>query len=128
MRLAPTIFQQRIAARHHLRATYVDGDIFTASLTTRQTFAQDDWRLDPSRDTVASNLDADTTLRVRELMRVLGLRYGAIDFVVDNEALPCFLEVNPSGQFLFCEIHAGLAISHAIASALTGPRTDSVMS
>jgi hypothetical protein len=128
MCLAPTIFEERIAAQHHLRATYVDGDIFTARLTTRQAFAQDDWRLDPSRDVAASNLDADTTLRVKELMRLLGLRYGAIDFIVDNEAMPCFLEVNPSGQFLFSEIHAELPISKAIALALTGARPESVVS
>lgn len=119
MELAPTIFQERIAARYHLRSTVIDDRIFTARLTTKQAFAENDWRLDPTREVTACELDADTASRVIELMRSLGLRYGALDFIVDDQERPCFLEVNPSGQFLFCEIHAGLPISEAIASALS---------
>jgi hypothetical protein len=120
--LAPTIFQERIKAQYHLRATYVDGEILTARLTIHQHFANTDWRLDPTRDIAAAVLDDDTATRVTKLMNTLGLRFGAIDFIVDDSERPCFLEINPSGQFLFCEIHAGLPISAAISAALAGER------
>jgi hypothetical protein len=54
------------------------------------------------------------------LMRRLGLRYGALDFIVDRDGTAFFLENNPGGQFLFAEIHANLPISAAIADALIG--------
>jgi hypothetical protein len=53
-------------------------------------------------------------------MSSLELRYGALDFVESLTGDVFFLEVNPSGQYLFCEIYANLDISASIARALVG--------
>ena len=53
-------------------------------------------------------------------MRALGLRYGAIDMILDQNGEYYFLECNPGGQFLFVEIQTQQPISLALASALMG--------
>lgn len=56
-------------------------------------------------------------------MRVrLGLRFGALDFLVTPSGEWYFLEVNPNGQWAWIEQETGLPISSAIADALIAPR------
>jgi pyruvate carboxylase len=57
---------------------------------------------------------------VTGLMRSLGLRFGALDFLVTPEGEWVFLEVNPNGQRAFVEQATGLPIAAAIAGALSG--------
>lgn len=41
--------------------------------------------------------------RLRQLMQTFGIRFGCLDFTVDANGDYHFLEVNPSGQFLWAE-------------------------
>jgi hypothetical protein len=116
--LAPAMFQERIHAERHLRITMVDDQLFTAAIKPATGEASLDWRVerDPSMeqfslpDTIAESLQS--------LRRRLGLRYGAVDMILDRRGEYVFLEINPGGQFLFVEIHLDLPISGAIAEAL----------
>jgi hypothetical protein len=123
-RYAPTIFQARVAPQEHLRVTVVDDEIFVAAIRTTAPEALWDWRLDRDCAITEGSLAADDANRVRTLLRRLGLRYGALDLIVDDEGESWFLEVNPGGQFLFAEIHAGLPISDALARSLLRPAAD----
>ena len=51
---------------------------------------------------------------------MMGLRYAALDFIVDAEGEAWFLTSDPGGEFLSAEIQAGLPISDAVAGALGG--------
>lgn len=57
-------------------------------------------------------------------MEKLGLAYGAIDFVVTPEGEYVFLEVNPSGQFLWADYEAGLPLLDAMCEMLIQGRLD----
>jgi glutathione synthase/RimK-type ligase-like ATP-grasp enzyme len=116
--LAPTIFQARVTPREHLRVTAVDGELFVASIKSERPEAICDWRLDHSCTISRGTLRPEDAERVRALQSRFGLRYGALDLIVDQDGDAWFLENNPGGQFLFVEIHAKLPISNAIARAL----------
>ncbi|WP_329091666.1 hypothetical protein [Streptosporangium sp. NBC_01469] len=57
-------------------------------------------------------------------MRDLGLRFGALNFVVDHEGRYWFLEVNPCGQWDWNQAATGLPISDAIADELPAMETE----
>ncbi|WUT01550.1 hypothetical protein OHA46_32880 (plasmid) [Streptomyces sp. NBC_00708] len=57
---------------------------------------------------------------MRRLMRRLGLRYGAADFVVGPGGGWTFLEVNPCGQWDWIQGATGLPVAEAIADDLQG--------
>lgn len=120
---APAIFQELIRAVHDIRVTIVDDSIFAVSIHVKHPGAMLDWRLDLSADVRPHDLPAQVGNKLLSLMRALGLRFGAIDLRLTPEGDYCFLEVNPGGQFLFCEIHANQQISRALAHALLGFRT-----
>jgi glutathione synthase/RimK-type ligase-like ATP-grasp enzyme len=48
-------------------------------------------------------------------MKRLGLEFGALDFIVTETGVWYFLEVNPSGQWLWIEDLTGLPIADSIA-------------
>lgn len=54
-------------------------------------------------------------------MAALGLRYGAIDMIVDPAGTHWLLEANPNGQFGFIEHITGMPLSAAVATALATP-------
>ncbi len=54
-------------------------------------------------------------------MNRLGLRFGALDFLVTPDGEWYFLEINPNGQWAWIEQETGLPISDAIADALLTP-------
>jgi len=57
---------------------------------------------------------------VLKLMDALGLNYGALDFIVTPEGSHVFLEVNPSGEFMWLMHYPGLPIAEALADVLSG--------
>jgi biotin carboxylase len=54
----------------------------------------------------------------RRLIRSLGLAYGAIDLIVTPQGEYVFLEVNPSGQFLWIDYEVGLPLLDAMSEML----------
>ena len=53
-------------------------------------------------------------------MNRLGLAFGAIDLVLTPEGQYVFLEINPSGQWLWLEDKLGFPITERIAAWLAG--------
>lgn len=121
-KLAPTIFQEKIDAGTHIRATMVDDVILSASIRSRKDPAPLDWRLERDSEIRPCKLPDEIENRLRLLRQRLGLRYGAVDLILSTSGEYVFLEINPAGQFLFVEIHGGVPISEAIADALIGKR------
>lgn len=118
LRYAPVIFQELIEAQCDIRATVIDQTVFAVSVRPNHPGAQLDWRLDLASEIQPHKLPPETEIALVDLLRSLGLRFGAIDIRLTPQNDYVFLEVNPSGQFLFCEIDAGQPISRTLAASL----------
>jgi glutathione synthase/RimK-type ligase-like ATP-grasp enzyme len=66
-------------------------------------------------------LPPEIEAKILIFMRTFGLIYGAFDFIVTPEGRYVFLEVNPSGQYMWVECATGLEITAALADALSEP-------
>jgi hypothetical protein len=114
----PAIFQSYVPLGRDLRITIVDQSVVATEVVSTDPEAERDWRLDGNADYKETDLSPGLSRRLLQLLRRLGLRYGAIDVREAPDGVPYFLEVNPGGQFLFNDIHAGTDISGLMAAAL----------
>jgi glutathione synthase/RimK-type ligase-like ATP-grasp enzyme len=122
--LCPMTFQERVEKALELRVTVVGERVMAAAIDSQALpGAREDWRreggalIDAWRPYV---LPERVRVRVLALMEVLGLNYGAFDFIVTPEGRHVFLEVNPAGEFMWLTRHPGLPIAEALADVLTG--------
>jgi len=120
----PQLFQAYVPKELELRVTVVGQQIFVCEMETQASplaASRVDWRrydLEnvPYRPGV---LPAEVEKGLRLLMSELGLQYGAVDMIRTPKGRYVFLEVNPSGQWLWVEEKTGLRISAALADLLT---------
>ncbi len=120
IRLAPVILQEYVPGVD-VRVTVVGKRIFAAAIDARATCSPQDFRLAFDDAKVEPcKLPGDVARRVRALVTDLGLVYAAIDLRRRKNGDYVFLEVNPSGQWLFVERRTGYPISAAIADVLAG--------
>jgi predicted ATP-grasp superfamily ATP-dependent carboligase len=112
--LCPGIYQHQIPGQRHLRINCYGDDVVAFAIETEIM----DWRRDHSAATTHVALDPGTEQLCRELIAGLGLRMGVIDAKVLDNGSPCFLEVNPQGQFLFLEAATGFDLTGACAAFL----------
>mgnify|MGYP000344964806 CR=1 FL=1 len=116
---SPMIFQELVAKQYELRVAFVEGRMFVGRIDAPDLI---DWRT-ASPDAVrwrGGAISDATAAALREFMRSLGLRYGAIDLIRTPDGADVFLEVNPTGEWGMLERDLGLPISKAIADALVG--------
>jgi glutathione synthase/RimK-type ligase-like ATP-grasp enzyme len=126
LHLFPVILQAAIEPVCDVRVTVVGDAVFPARIYTKG--ADNDPRL---RDWRIANFEgklhieaydhfpSNVAKRCVQLVKKLGLRYGAIDFVLDTQNRLWFLEINPNGQWAFIEVHASLPIGKAVATLLS---------
>ncbi len=121
--LAPCIFQKRIEKKYELRVTVVGDQVFVAKLNlkTKQALEQD-IHLCKSADDVDIepffDLTQDVKNNIRELVKVFGLEYGSLDFIVDKNDKLIFLEVNPTGDWAYIEETTGMPITEAVTNLI----------
>ncbi len=121
MRLTTHLFQEWIEHDHAVRLTVVDGNFFASAIYAGSDAAHIDWRSDYAALTYAITEPPEKIKKgVSTLMAVLGLRFGALDFLITSSGGWFFLEINPNGQWAWIEEETGLPIAAAIAEALTG--------
>jgi hypothetical protein len=115
---SPTIYQGRISARRHHRITYVDGQMWAVSIRCEGSVV--DWRMIDDSDLKydLSWPPPSTRAALTKLMGTLGLVYGAVDMIEDDEDEWIFLEVNPGGQWSWLEYHVDVPITRAIVDRL----------
>ncbi|MFD5186145.1 MvdC/MvdD family ATP grasp protein [Streptomyces sp. NPDC058372] len=113
-----TCLQQRVPKRTDLRLTVVGDRFFPAYVTPRT--ATLDWRFLPAdaSEWVAGEVDGALRAAVRRYLDAAQLAYAAMDFAIDSDGTPWFLEANAGGQFLFAEIETGMPMAEAIAAWL----------
>jgi glutathione synthase/RimK-type ligase-like ATP-grasp enzyme len=105
-RLCPTMYQEYVPGRRHLRVHCFGDDVYAALIESDSL----DWRDDLSVPVSVFHLADDDRARVLAVVRRLGLEMGVIDLKLTDEGPPVWLEINPQGQFLFVEALGGLAL------------------
>jgi glutathione synthase/RimK-type ligase-like ATP-grasp enzyme len=119
VRHAPVIFQEYVPAGVDLRITVVDGEVFPAAIHAQETAYPVDYRMSVDRARVEpAELPADVLDRLRTYVDRLGLVYGAIDMRRRPDGQHVFLEINPSGQWLFMEERTGHPITETVSRVL----------
>jgi glutathione synthase/RimK-type ligase-like ATP-grasp enzyme len=115
------LFQEWVPKAYEVRLTVVDGRFFGARIDAGTAAGHVDWRSDYAMLSYSPiDTPPDIQTRVRHLLAVLGLRFGALDFVVAPDGQWWFLEINANGQWAWIEDETNLPISHALADALEG--------
>jgi glutathione synthase/RimK-type ligase-like ATP-grasp enzyme len=100
-----------------LRVTVVGEQVFAAEIDSQSnTKARDDIHRGPLPALPKSvfNLDNTTSKRCIRIIKSLGLKYGAIDFVIEKNGNITFLEVNPTGEWYWIEHETNLPITEAM--------------
>lgn len=120
-RLSPSIYQELIPKKYDVRVTIVGRKVFAAAIDSQSDpSATIDWRctsnprLPHSRITLPRSV-IDQLIR---FMETLHLTFGAIDLIQTPTGDYVFLEVNPSGQWLWLDDMLDLGISDSIAEWL----------
>lgn len=120
----PVFAQEYIDKQVELRITVVGENIFCCAIHSQDSEkTKQDWRhYDMERVKHEEyQLPDAIKLSILEFMRVCKVDYGAIDMILtpDNEYV--FLEINPSGQYIWIENLANPGISASIAKLLSNP-------
>jgi len=121
IRACPIILQREIRKKYDVRVTVVGETVFAATIDSQSDSATEvDWRK-TSQPTLAHaiyHLPPEIAAICVSLTRKLGLRYGAIDLILDCDDQLWFLEINPNGQWGWIETRTGHPIAAAIVSEM----------
>jgi glutathione synthase/RimK-type ligase-like ATP-grasp enzyme len=122
-RWSPAIYQALVPKRFDLRVTIVGRKIFAAAIDSQSDPAASlDWRqtnnqrLPHHRATIPDEI----AVKLFSMMDSLRLTFGAFDMVLTPSGEYVFLEVNPSGQWLWIDDMLEYGISDAVALWLAG--------
>lgn len=115
----PAVFQQPIWPKQDVRVTVV-GDRAMAAIATADPDYEIDWRLNPAREWRPYALNPSDVDCCVDLVKSLGLRFGAIDLALDGQGDLWFLEINPNGEWGWLSQLADLPIVSALCDDLTG--------
>lgn len=121
IRACPMILQREIRKQFDVRATVVGDQVFAATIDSQSDPTTEvDWRRMSKPDLAHAVYHMPEAMAARcvALTRKLGLRFGAIDFVLDQDNQLWFLEINPNGQWGWIETRTGHPIATAIVSEM----------
>ncbi|SHM20372.1 hypothetical protein [Rhodanobacter sp. OK091] len=120
------VFLQAVAKKEIELRTIVIGDrVFSAGFAASQHKATsvDTRHWSSTNDSYFRfELDPLSASRAIALTRALGLTYGALDLVINEDGLVTFLELNNAGQWGWIEAATGYPISQTIIEELTRER------
>lgn len=119
VRYAPCLLQEFIPKAFEVRITVIGEQVFCVAMHAPDHDTVVDWR--PVTDELRYEiyqLPQRVSDQCVSMVRALGLTYGAIDMVVTPENDYVFLEVNPSGQFVWLEMETGIPIMDALLDRL----------
>jgi glutathione synthase/RimK-type ligase-like ATP-grasp enzyme len=122
-RLAPSIYQELIPKKFDIRVTIVGRRLFAVAIDSQSDpDAMVDWRKTTNAKLphYPLTLPIEIEKHLLNFMQLLGLTFGAIDMIQTPDGEFVFLEVNPSGQWLWIDDILSLGISDAVADWLAG--------
>jgi glutathione synthase/RimK-type ligase-like ATP-grasp enzyme len=118
---SPILLQEYIPKAFEVRITSIGNRHFACKIESQASaIASTDWRRYDILKTphTVMEIPVEVSSKLTRLLRELGLEFGASDFIVSPDGKWHFLEVNPSGQWLWIEQLSGLSISYEVATAL----------
>jgi glutathione synthase/RimK-type ligase-like ATP-grasp enzyme len=122
LQYAPGLYQQRIHKATELRVTVVGSRVFACEIKSQPGTLQGiDWRIDNAVDQLP-HLSVDLPLELQkqltEVLRLMGLNFGAFDLIQDSAGTYYFLEVNPNGQYYWIELMTEMPITAAMVDLI----------
>lgn len=120
-RSAPATIQEALEGKLDIRATIIGEEVLAACVERNGEPIPGDWRLH-KRDATFRRIELPRSIAhcCLELMKELGLVYGAIDLARCGDSY-YFLEINPTGEWAWLVDAARLPIDSCIAQALSAP-------
>lgn len=120
--MTPFIVQAEVLKKYDVRVTVVGERVFATAIWSQgNPETEIDWRQGSRPDLRHEKITLPELVESQcvELVRRLGLRYGAIDLICDRAGKLWFLEINPNGQWAWIENLTGYPIASAIVDELT---------
>jgi hypothetical protein len=117
------MFQREIQKKWEIRVTVVDQQCFpvrfdcSALPESIVDMRKIDFEKSRSRFERATDVDCIVSWS-KKIVAALGIAYAGLDWVLDSQGTPYFLECNPMGSFKWSEMSGRFNISHAIANSL----------
>lgn len=111
--LCPVLLQERVAKGADVRVTVIGESIFAVEIVGNRNVPLDWRKPDANVRFKECSLPSAVRCQCRQLMKTLGLLYGAIDFVRSPEGRHYFLEVNPAGEWAWLEHQLGIPMRQA---------------
>ena len=121
LELAPVTFQEHVTKKSDIRVTVVGDHVFAAEILSQTHHSSaTDWRATDNLDLPHRIHQLPTKLEnlCTDLVRHLGLGFGAIDLALTEDDQYIFFEINPNGEWLWIELQLGFPISQRIAQWL----------
>jgi len=117
----PTYFQKFINKTSDIRVTVIGDKVFAAKILSQEyDETKIDWRKAEKIKLHYEKIELPTSLTdlCVKLTKKLGLNFGAIDFVKDENDDFIFLEINPNGQWAWIEKQLNYNLSYEISKLL----------
>jgi len=123
LRSAPVVIQEYLSPKLDIRVTVVGRKVFAVKILKRGENIDGDWRRIKKEELeyIPVELPKDINQRCINLVKKLGLSFGAIDLAFANEEY-YFLEINPTGEWAWLVNSANFPIHKEIASLLSKGR------
>ncbi|MEM7323334.1 MAG: MvdC/MvdD family ATP grasp protein [Actinomycetota bacterium] len=119
VRYAPVILQEHVDALCDVRAVVVGDRLFAGALQSGDSGAVGDGLRAPATVGMeAIEVPEEVSGRLMDLVRRLGLVYGAIDLRLRSDGEWVFMELDPAGEWLSIEHATGQPITAAMADLL----------
>jgi glutathione synthase/RimK-type ligase-like ATP-grasp enzyme len=118
---APCILQKRLHKQYELRVTVVGEQVFAAEIDSQSTInGREDMHRCPISNLPKKAVKIENILRecCIKLLKSFGLKYGAIDFVMDKDNILYFLDLNPTGDWYWIEQTTKLPITQAMVDLI----------
>ncbi len=113
------LFQRWVPKAYEARVIVIGEQITATAIHASTAENYVDWRSDYDGCTYELvDPPADVVTGVRELMRVLDLRYAALDFVISPDGCWHHLEINAGGQYGWIEDKTGAPLTDQLADLL----------
>ncbi len=120
VRHGPHLFQERVNKQSDVRVTVIGAKVFATHIESQKGTGQLDWRNDYSVPMTAWTLPDQLAQQCLDMLKALGLNYGAFDFCLDKDGRYVFLEVNPAGQYLWVEVRTEQPLTKEMSLLLAG--------
>lgn len=116
--ISPAIFQEEIEKDFDIRVTVIGTQAFSCEIhQTGSIHDEIDWRKGTTgNELVYKPCEFPMSETCIRMVAIMGLQYGAIEFVMDKKGDYWFMEINPNGQWGFIELETGLPLSQAMAN------------